>query len=522
MLRIGLHKLVLSDRLVGLLRNINDPIAKKLLFFNNNSDFGFPISYIDITDNENFVTFTSSDKINDNSIGNVLGGSDTYDWNKNRNRLKIGKMINRILPNTPRNIEIFVNKYKSEYNDLFDVDSDFQIVDGENIRKYYYYKYYSSGGGSLNKSCMRHDNCQPYFDFYVMNDDIVKMLILKDKDGETIIGRALIWDLKDYGITLMDRVYTTLDTYQFTFIKYAIKNGWWYKNTMTPDEKFFKLPNGKKEYKDFKVKLKDVEYTYFPYLDTFKYYNIKEKYITNSDEEYKNNKYIVILRRTNGEYRDNGNFAFDDFIGDYVNVNDIVYTISDESVHKKYAIKLNNRYYIDDSYVSPSDIVYSKYDNNIYHRKDMVWSKHLNTFICKNNSYIVYLDKSDDNYDYLPSSMYHKDFEFCSISRKHYIMDLMVKGFDGNFYREDLYDIEKIKKLKSKKRKDNTVSKMNTEFDNFLMSYINKVYSYTITTDYVTTSASSMDNIDGTISYTDSGTVASSSINYNSNGDEYH
>lgn len=88
-------------------------------------------------------------------------------------------------------------------NDLF----EYEIVSGEDIRKYYLEDYYSHEDecSTLLNSCMRYKDCQSFFDIYVEN---AEMLIIRHKNDLTnIFGRSLIW--KDiYGQKLYDRIYS--------------------------------------------------------------------------------------------------------------------------------------------------------------------------------------------------------------------------------------------------------------------------------------------------------------------------
>ena len=141
----------------------------------------------------------------------------------------------------------------------------------------------------------RTKDCQDFFQIYVTNKN-VSLLILKDK--EKLFGRALLWKL-DNGKYFMDRVYTILEPDEIIFINYAIKNGYYYRSNGT-NEKINYYFNG--EVIDgsetiMSVNLDYSDFTYYPYLDTFKYLNIDEKILSNNPK-----RHDYILTSTEGRW----------------------------------------------------------------------------------------------------------------------------------------------------------------------------------------------------------------------------
>jgi len=228
---------------------------------------------------------------------------------------KVGKFINAILTKagytfTPVQIEDFVNKYKAQMKVRNNTLSRFEIVKGEDIRKYYLVDNYFATKGSLGGSCMKHKYCQPYFDIFVKNPDVVSMIILRQEEGyvedyvdedtgevvtlpieDKITGRALLWT-DNKGRRIMDRVYV-IDTADIEFFKeFANKNGFLYKKTQDFNEDTPLMLNGvqlSEEESIIKVQLpenKDYENGY-PYMDTLKYYKIKTGILTNEESRDK-------------------------------------------------------------------------------------------------------------------------------------------------------------------------------------------------------------------------------------------
>jgi hypothetical protein len=240
---------------------------------------------------------------------------------------KVGKFVNKILTKsgyvigthsncnfTPVQVEDFVNKYKTQMKLRNNTLNRFEIVKGEDIRKYYLVDNYFTKKGSLGGSCMKHKYCQPYFDIYVYNPDVASMIILRQEEGyvedyvdedtgevvqlpveDKITGRALLWT-DNKGRKIMDRVYV-IDTADIDFFKeFANKNGFLYKKEQDFNEDTPLMLNGvqlSKEESVIVVQLpENTEYDNgYPYMDTLKYYTIKTGILTN--EESKDKDYYL-------------------------------------------------------------------------------------------------------------------------------------------------------------------------------------------------------------------------------------
>jgi hypothetical protein len=170
------------------------------------------------------------------------------------------------------------------------------LVKGEDIRYWYYEEKYDGYGGSLNGSCMKHKKCQHYFGIYVENPEVCQLLILKSHVDDKIIGRALVWKLRD-GDTFMDRIYTSNDSDVELFKKYAQEKGWMYKSWQDFNEgTSIVLPNGEVKHLTLNVDLKNSYFDSYPYMDTLKYLNTTHNTLTNNAYNNFTNK----LEDTNG------------------------------------------------------------------------------------------------------------------------------------------------------------------------------------------------------------------------------
>jgi len=231
-------------------------------------------------------------------------------WKKGRTSMKVGRFLRRFLneysiKNYDINdvqIEKFVNAFKSYFSRD---ESMLKVVEGEEILKYYREdSYHESDGryGSLWNSCMRQPERNKFMRLYSDNPDKIKMLVFFDEEGK-IRSRALLWeDVRDHGdiearYKFMDRIYSFYDHDVDFFKDWAIANGYiskWEQSARS--ERSFDL-SGRHSRMSLYVKLENADQTYYPYLDTFKFYNEEKNRFSNSDSY----GYDYVLVQSNGE-----------------------------------------------------------------------------------------------------------------------------------------------------------------------------------------------------------------------------
>jgi hypothetical protein len=223
-----------------------------------------------------------------------------------RGNVKIGRFINRIMdiwfkdyPDefgpresyTASDIEKFVNAYTSAILYKKNAIDFFEVVSGKDIKYWYLSNNYAAQLGQLGSSCMKSKECQGFFKIYTENPDVCQLLIFKNKEGDKINGRALLWTDED-GKKWIDRVYTIKDNYMQLFTKWSELNG--YENAYGTGERI-------------KVLVKNKDYGKYPYMDTFCMYKrftdndllIGEEAYLYSDN-YNVEEPYFILRSTNG------------------------------------------------------------------------------------------------------------------------------------------------------------------------------------------------------------------------------
>ena len=289
--------LYLSPNFREILSEIDHPIAEELLD-KEGSNLKNDISFIDI-DKDGIITFTQMnnakrriDKYLDyDSLIDVDFQRDDNDtfytldyrddgpgiYNKSRNEIKIGKLINNVFPNVYKDSEIenFVNLLKERFQDSY----NFEIVNGSKIKEGYSTGNYLKVTNSIGNSCM---NNKEFFDLYESNPDVCRLVLLK-KNNE-IAGRALLWKVDNISQDgskigaefFLDRVYVCDDFLLTKFHKYAGENNWAYRYYQSFHDKNI-IVYKKKKYTDVKISVKVKKGTYkkYPYMDTFSRLNVK-------------------------------------------------------------------------------------------------------------------------------------------------------------------------------------------------------------------------------------------------------
>lgn len=336
--------LFISDKLRSLLEEFkNDSMVAQMLLHRrvNKEDLQEePINYISISDSD----VTKISYLTEDRIKKVEESSKDDYWSTSiRFHCKPGSFVSKIFKDIPsKEVEKFSNLFKA-----FSIKRDikFSIIRGDDIKKYYNQDFYQTQGGSIGSSCMKYSKCQNYFDIYT-NNDSVSMLIMKSPMGDSIIGRALLWDFVcecgecEYGsvMKVMDRIYTIQDDeYQIFFKKWADENGYIYKTNQNWSSTLqFDSKSETKEYK-FGVKVNIKNMDRYPYLDTFKWLDIKAQILYNYRPEYfiNDTDTFILLASPDGRYVDIDYIKFDninrdwDYPGNLVCYDGLNYTESD-------------------------------------------------------------------------------------------------------------------------------------------------------------------------------------------------
>ena len=217
--------------------------------------------------------------------------------------VSVGRFVRAILTKsgikfTDTEIEQFIYKYRAEVEkEKNALDLRFKIVEGDDIKKYYHRSQYESESGSLGSSCMRYDRCQNYLSIYTDNGQCKLLLLMSETDPDKICGRAILWEMEPYEFStkVMERIYSIRTADEQLFKEWAIANKYWFKSKQDfseyTDFEFHKEDGTvEKRQGEFSVQLdKKGDYSNYPYMDSFKYYNPYSGKLYNSsnfDYEY--------------------------------------------------------------------------------------------------------------------------------------------------------------------------------------------------------------------------------------------
>lgn len=210
-----------------------------------------------------------------------------------RQTIKVGRFIKKFLAETAfqefgikdSDVEKFVNLYKSYFN--YDPEK-LKIVEGKDVKKYYLEdNYFEPSGhkyGTLWNSCMRQKERNKFMNLYVLND--VKMLVLFSDDNK-VRARALLWEgVKEFDsdetYKFMDRIYTVYEHDVDVFKKWAKENGYITKWEQNAKSELYVDIDGEPVRKHLYIMLEKHIISWYPYLDTFKYYNCIKGRFSNS------------------------------------------------------------------------------------------------------------------------------------------------------------------------------------------------------------------------------------------------
>jgi hypothetical protein len=262
------YDLFISDELRTILEQIkSESVVADLLCKSRHSKEDL------VEDPVNFISISSQDPTRISYLTTERIGSihEFEYWTSSRRfHMKPGGFISKVFKDvSAKDVEIFSNLYRAEVRKP---KFEFKVVTGEDIRRYYHYDYHVNDYGSLGVSCMRYESCQKLFNMYVENPDKISLLLMLNEDGR-VMGRALLWNFD--GNKIMDRIYTINDEQLvFYFKKWSTENGYYYKAQQNwyNSIQFERLGEGRKIFK-FDIKLNNSDFRYYPYMDTFKFFN---------------------------------------------------------------------------------------------------------------------------------------------------------------------------------------------------------------------------------------------------------
>jgi len=371
------------DLLTKISKNIN--WVKLLLAAEDSNQISDTYTLIDVTDKNDTISFIQANRIlRSNPDLKKYPDSDIYFlprsitnnksnelWTKGRTEIGIGRWSRRVILELHKSsisdseMEKFVNLYKATFDGS---DSKFEIVKGDEIKKWYLYSNYEVLKGQLGNSCMRSPSCQDFFDIYTKNPEVCSLLIMRsERDKEVIVGRSLLWNLTN-GKKYQDRIYTIRDSDKLLFEEWAEKN----------DYLTFEGYN-----KTLEVKVGEHNYTKFPYMDTFAAFSPSENLLSSDESLWPDSGYYI-LRETNGGFRD-FNVVWSDYHSEYIPNEEAVWCENIEDYSwKDDALYLNYKdIWVFDN--GDGDVVFSRLEGEYFYKEDVVFSDVIDDYIYKDS-----------------------------------------------------------------------------------------------------------------------------------------
>jgi len=383
-----------------------------------NSKIKSNISYIDVGETSGFLKYTDFEKVD--YVMNSHASPDASNLSNFKfSPIKIGKFINTVLPNQYKADEI--EKYVKSFNNIIDGNVEhFQVLSGEDIRKYYNFNEYYSTRGTMANSCMRFPECGPYLDILVANPGVCKMLALFDTDSGLIMARALLWTVvgdSRFDI-LMDRIYFTDISNVSKFRKYATDNGYAYKTNDTHSESKVITINDKSEYLTVQVNLENngnpnVRYHFekFPYLDTFSRYDFINGILYN-DTNMEIINSVVLLSEFGWVSNEGNETVYSKYLDKNIRMSKSIWSEPVDSYIKKSSAieitkgsKSNHGWYPEGF----EDLVNDESLEDFIHKEDAIHSEYLGGYILAETAIVVITDLEPDGSIQATSEINKKD-----------------------------------------------------------------------------------------------------------------
>ena len=433
-------------------KNISNKIATILLESEDSYTDLDVYTAIDITDKNDMISYIQVSRLerenptggtNIHKIPNVnlqaitLKSVSDRIWGDGRTPYySIGRWVRHIFTDVKKEVisntdlENFVIAYKMVYGlkDQEDDDNRLELVSGEEIRKWYLDDNYESNCETtdLGKSCMRYEKCQGYFDIYVKNPEVCKLLILKSEtETDKICARALLWTIdnssKGYDNELyLDRIYFANKDDIEIYYEWCKKNGVklaYDNHRMGSEIKSLRTSS--------EVKLGEYTYETFPYIDTFGYYIPDEYKLVQTEDDYDD---VYKVQQTDGSYIPLSERVFSEKKGDYIDKEDAEWCDdiddwlpNDETVYLEYK----------DIYVSTdASTVYSSQTERYYYMDDCDYSECMSDWLCSED------DDVDLVYFYINSS---EDIDCCIEGDYEYYFEHNGQNYSRENYFKDPY-----------------------------------------------------------------------------------
>ena len=226
-----------------------------------------------ISENVGFLKIKNDKRTIELKFGRFIQRMYTSLLNNDKNKSFFNEMFHEKMD--PKNIEIYHNKYISFQNlNCFDL----KFLKGDDILQGYTSSNYYLPNGTIMNSCM--NDKLDYLNIYCKNPESIELAVLSIEDK--ILARTLIWNIND--TKFHDRIYYGIDWASDLLMSKLSEIGINKTVFNTSDH--------------IVLKLKNVSFNEYPYLDSLAYLNKESSTISNSIVG--ENRLNLVLRRTDG------------------------------------------------------------------------------------------------------------------------------------------------------------------------------------------------------------------------------
>lgn len=460
--------LVLSNKMISILTELDHDIARDLLSLHGNTDVLLNQSFISISNlDSDVITFIQPNKASqllgitcedDTKItescdfSKILSISDKHSlYTECRAGMKWGRFLNTNFPNkypisltggqNSKDIESFVNLYKAFYNRT-EKFKNITVLVGNDIKHFYSKNNYHSGScGSLGSSCMGGAPSN-YFDIYSKNPDKVGLVVMFSNAQKTKIkARALLWTLDTPADRkFMDRIYTNDYADEQVMMDFARENGWFYKTEQAIGCNIAVVDpiNKSKLQVDMSTELSHIEHSRYPYCDTMAYYCPNSGIIANNNKSgathhiqdtggsYSSIRPVEMIfsKYYNHEIRKE-DAIYCSFSNDYVLHGDEVRVLNTGLEGRVYAVKT------DENIAKSEVMIGEKKVCKTFPKYKCTWSTYLNTWLFTDSILEVWTDVNRTN-----KVLEHKErlnVEFFEINEEFWLKGVIesLKGDDN-------------------------------------------------------------------------------------------
>jgi len=203
----------------------------------------------------------------------------------------VGKLIRefneKLLANPKNNpfkfLDKDIEKLHNGWMAAHPTEVKYELLTGEDILKGYTSKNYCSDNGTIHNSCMA-DKFN-FLKLYTKNPEKISLLVFYDNnESDKIAGRTLIWKADDDKL-YFDRIYYTHDWYELVY------------ENLCKDLGYLEA----RKTKDLiKIKLNNLDFRRYPYVDTFNVISFKDSELYNAFNLPENLKFKYTLKTQTG------------------------------------------------------------------------------------------------------------------------------------------------------------------------------------------------------------------------------